>query len=858
MSGYKRLISIIVAIFMVFSALQVNTLGKSTVMAENDELISGNVVLNESDINSDQINNEVIQVEEQKACFEETVGTAETSVMSFDETEPVELSDAGELQNDEDMQVIYENEGIVNYNSEDVLDPKSDESGIIETSEMMEETVGLSEDEESGIEENEDQGGDTEDQDGDIEDQDDDTESQDDDSEDVYDDPMEHEDDDLDELVDPGFIITGLMECTHYDEYHHSYSGHPAEISTTDGEFNGIEIKNLNQKVTTKEDLSKPELADKMVLAYTVADPNRVKVYVDDAKTDDFGYIWTDLSYSRDIKVTVVVDEKESVVYTVTLEHQEVQLSLSGFGYSNRLEPQTEWNIEFKKDDVNLPRLQVLNEGYKAVTGLTATLKNAKNIRISEESFIGLDEQGITLEPFNNDWLSDLARKYIVFMPTGTGEISGELTISCNELEDITIKLTGESQWGSDADEVKQLIKYVAYSFVFDEKGEFDSCQIEGSIPDGMIYDSQKRELYGAPVKEGQYDFSVIRNYHGKETVATYSLNVFVNSNLNVAGANSDGFWGDFELDQYNYPDDFEYLDKVSTVIKKRIQNPIYVSEGEYKYYVKVWLNGNELEEGTDYKSESGSTRITLLSQTLQNKCNKITQEDLDSRTYGRDNYAHANTLCVEFNLHPNKSIRGDEYFRVSCQNFYVVEGDVTPVTEPESTDYTTTIDVSVADGSGNTMSGYIVELHSEVQTAKTDASGNAKFASVEMGSHALYVKKSDGSVAAERHFTLVPGEQTSYDGDTITVARGDTVKLNVTVASEQKTTQTIVTETKSSGSTSSAKTTGTPKPTITKAATSAKANNAKTGDNNNVLLFLILIGASVSVLTLVRRKSSS
>ncbi len=825
MNGYKRFICIITVIATVLSILQVSAFGKSSIMMENSESLVVNDVSDESEINNNQIDKEAIQVDEQVEGIEDTVGVTEASLLDADEnTEPFddmeleELSDAGTPQTAEDIQVAFENEEVDTYNSEDVIAPSSDELETIEAPELIETTVGQSIDEESGIEENEDQGNET-----------------------------EEEKDNIDALMDPGFLVTNVLFGWKYSDGHfYTYYDQPqSEVTTSDGIYHGRRIKNMYQTIITDAPIGNPgnslTLSDSIAIEYEVADDERVHAFI--GREELRNGTMVDFS-TGEVKVTVEIDESDVIEYTIRIE---VQPKLESWGYKLQGHSNSEAEVYFYKDNVDnidptyiYNSYKIRNVDYKEVTGLTVKLINAKNIKISEDSEI---EEGklYTLTP------GEL--KQVLFAPTGEGEISGELVVSCDQQEDLVVKLSGESEWYSSADKVEKLVKYVVYSFLVDKDQNGGTYRVEGKLPEGMIFDADRREIYGCPLKEGQYDFSVINEMGGESKTTTYTMLVLTNDDLNVRmETHTDGFAG-FDFSDSNL---WEVFDKWERALKVTDRDVLFISEGLYKYYVKVWLNGEELVEDIDFTAESGSTRITLLSQTIKSKCKTITQEEGEKFSYATE---QANTLCVEFNIHPNKTIRGEEYLRRTCQDFWVINNE--EEREVDSRDYTTTIDVSVADGSGNAMSDYVVELHSEVQTAKTDASGNVQFASVEMGSHALYVKNNDGSVVAERHFTLVPGEQTSYDGDTITVARGDSVKLTMTVASEQKTKQNTVTRTTNSSTTNSSKATGTPKPTITSAVKNTKSNNAKTGDNNNIFIYMILMVVAASVLGFACRKSS-
>lgn len=58
-------------------------------------------------------------------------------------------------------------------------------------------------------------------------------------------------------------------------------------------------------------------------------------------------------------------------------------------------------------------------------------------------------------------------------------------------------------------------------------------------------------------------------------------------------------------------------------VLENIEEDQLFVSNGSYGEFVDLWLNGEKLEEDIDYDSESGSTKITIKSQTFENKADK-------------------------------------------------------------------------------------------------------------------------------------------------------------------------------------------------------------------------------------------
>ena len=258
-------------------------------------------------------------------------------------------------------------------------------------------------------------------------------------------------------------------------------------------------------------------------------------------------------------------------------------------------------------------------------------------------------------------------------------------------------------------------------------------------------------------------------------------------------------------------------------------EDEVFISEGEYSQFVKLWLNGEVLTEGVDYTKEPGSTRIIINAESLEDKTR-------DGR----------NTISAEFNVDEErgeKLKRTSQNFRVELAEKEQVETKPTDPKQPRSADQDNTTNSTETDESAvdtvniithvigaddQALTNQKIEMHSTVKTETTDASGNASFTAMEMGPHTVYVKNEKGTTIASKNFTLKAGDSLSRNGDTITIVPGQTILMTIKV----------------DGSTASI-------------VSVKSAGSSFTGDVSNPQMWIILIMMSMVVLssTMVFRK---
>lgn len=193
-------------------------------------------------------------------------------------------------------------------------------------------------------------------------------------------------------------------------------------------------------------------------------------------------------------------------------------------------------------------------------------------------------------------------------------EASGTLTIKSGDTTLMVLTLTGVI--GDPAiitKDIPKAVKYVPYGTMVQNNNKYSwnkvSYQLlDGTLPDGMVV-KKNGEIYGVPKETGEFTFTVkmISNSGGFEAdTKTYTLVVDENTDVNVDGATDYGY----DLSQ-----------RVQDVfISNSDGSQTLVSQGVYAEFVDIYLDGEKLIRGKDYTSESGSTRITIQTQTLANR----------------------------------------------------------------------------------------------------------------------------------------------------------------------------------------------------------------------------------------------
>lgn len=308
----------------------------------------------------------------------------------------------------------------------------------------------------------------------------------------------------------------------------------------------------------------------------------------------------------------------------------------------------------------------IANVGDQPLENITVTLENAQNIKLDDYWNIKEGSTTRTLPAFDQV----VTDKDAVNPSVDTGvqlpnvakirllkdeeakdtDIKGKLTISADGQTPVVLELTGTI--GSpriltetlDPPNAPTAVQYVHYSALIQHNNRYRWNDITFSLVDGKLPEGlelQKNgEIYGVPTAEpGQYTFTVemtsrFPEGNNRPQQKTYTIEVLENTDANVDAASMDENFG------------YEVLDRIPDRDTYN-SSELFRSEGVYGEYIEkreVRIDGEKLEEGVDYDSEEGSTKITVRAQTLS-KLSKGTH-----------------TLSVEF--------RSGKTMKRSAQNF--------------------------------------------------------------------------------------------------------------------------------------------------------------------------------------------
>lgn len=239
-------------------------------------------------------------------------------------------------------------------------------------------------------------------------------------------------------------------------------------------------------------------------------------------------------------------------------------------------------------------------------------------------------------------------------------EVSGTLTIKSGGTPLMVLTLTGTvGDPCITTKEVLPAVKYVPYGTMIQNNNKYSwntvSYEVvDGTLPGGMKV-MQNGELYGVPTEAGEFTFTVRMSNSGDarhrfgSSSRTFTLTVVENTAPNVDGATDSGY------DLTQRVQDI-YLDASGNAVLPE-ESRTMVSQGIYVEFRHIFLDGKELVPGTDYNSESGSTRITIMNQTL---------------LMSGASSAGTHTLGVEFR------IPGDNTLKRAAQNYVIHYGSNT------------------------------------------------------------------------------------------------------------------------------------------------------------------------------------
>lgn len=369
-------------------------------------------------------------------------------------------------------------------------------------------------------------------------------------------------------------------------------------------------------------------------------DADRVETYI--GSKQESGVSVQDFSNGM-VQYSTIID-KNVKNYQVNLVKKETGAKLFVNGPSTRTVFLDEY-FEYKHD------ILIANVGDEPLTGLKVTL-DAKNVKLDDYWTIG-GKNNSTLAAFTTteDYsqygeLANLAK--IRLLPDGEGEVKGTLTISADGQDDVVIQLTGRATNPTIVTkELDDGVKYVPYSYVVatDNMNDWNTVTFSiesGELPEGLELYPTTGEIYGVPQESGEFTIRIKATYgrsdYFEPSYADFTLVVKENTNENVYNASDEGYGIKqsigTEINQYEF-------------VLETIEDTVFTSYGEYGEFIDLWLNGQKLIEDEDYTKEDGSTKITIKSQTFENKANKES----------------ANTIAMEFRNEDNELNRTAQNF---------------------------------------------------------------------------------------------------------------------------------------------------------------------------------------------------
>ena len=262
------------------------------------------------------------------------------------------------------------------------------------------------------------------------------------------------------------------------------------------------------------------------------------------------------------------------------------------------------------------------NIGDEELQGLSVTLENAQNVQLDEYWTIrenSVAKLGAFDSVYNMDNIAKIRLEPIRDEngEVQAGEVSGTLVIKADmgtpadpsDDQEVRIKLVGTA--GAEkitTDEIVGGVKYVPYASVIQTNvmGASDAVRfrvVSGSLPEGItLFENGK--LYGVPMEMGSFTFTVRADFtrSGRYEEKEFTLEILTNSDTNVEGSTDMGY---------------ELLDRVPAELTS-YEDQVFRSQGTYGEFCKFYLDGRELVEGEDFKSEEGSTKITIYAQTFR------------------------------------------------------------------------------------------------------------------------------------------------------------------------------------------------------------------------------------------------
>ena len=211
------------------------------------------------------------------------------------------------------------------------------------------------------------------------------------------------------------------------------------------------------------------------------------------------------------------------------------------------------------------------------------------------------------------DELANLAKLKLVYDGDEINgqDLTGTLTIKEAGKPIMVINLTGVvGDPGIVTTEIPDAVKYVHYGSMIQNSNKYDFNTVSYKIKDGKLPSGMELkpngELYGVPLETGEFTFTVqMKNSYSEFANVTkeFTLKVVDNTDANVDSAVDQGY---------------DLKERVPNILLSDNNDYTMTSIGVIEEWDNLTLDGKRLVEGVDFDAKSGSTRLTIRSQTLK------------------------------------------------------------------------------------------------------------------------------------------------------------------------------------------------------------------------------------------------
>lgn len=466
---------------------------------------------------------------------------------------------------------------------------------------------------------------------------------------------------------DPWFNVTGAID------------GNGKEYSVDKGNAYVVENgKNINmdtyygygyQTVFIKDDSNSDVDLSNMKPIFNYTDENRLYAVsedtgdkVDETHTRDFS--------ENNQQYSLVFDNDIAKTRNYWITYKKLNDNgpeLYVYGPSER-EVILDEKFEYKHD------ILIANVGNAPLEDISVELLDAENVKLDSYWTVGGNGND-TLAPFTK---TSTDKKYgelpnmakIRLLPDGEGEVKGTLIIRAKNQDPVMITLNGTAQSPEIiTGTLSDTVKYVPYQYIIATNNIHDWVDtkfsiVEGTLPDGIGLNEDTGEIYGVPTvpdgnEEVTYKFKVEAKYFVDGEAGLFDpaykefeLTVKPNTDEYVYRSSDEGEDPSILNEGYTIKQHIGTQTDTYSFELANIEDTEFTSYGNYSEFKALWLNGEKLEEGIDYDSEPGSTKITIRSQTFENKADKD----------------GTNTIAMEFRNDDNEVKRTAQNFNIKKQ----------------------------------------------------------------------------------------------------------------------------------------------------------------------------------------------